>query len=145
MTSSGTAGVQISETLFFNNVGPMTFQLPSFAVLRSTSLSFVQIVRIPGVGYYTADCSKPCPAHCTEGYCRQEDGYCQCPAGMFGPTCNLPCPDDAWGPNCVHECRCHGANSLGCDPQVRTPDVTHCTLLTLHARFVCGAVARRGW
>ena len=70
-------------------------------------------------GYYTEDCSKPCPEHCAEGYCSRRDGFCECQAGLFGPTCDLPCPDGAWGPNCVHECRCHAPNSLGCDPRVR--------------------------
>ena len=71
-----------------------------------------------GVGYYSSDCSKPCPRHCSEGYCSREDGFCDCLPGLFGAKCDLPCPDDTWGPNCVHRCHCDGPHSLGCHPQV---------------------------
>lgn len=38
---------------------------------------------------------------------------------MFGPSCNLPCPTNSWGPNCAFECSCQQRHSDGCNPKVQ--------------------------
>jgi len=73
---------------------------------------------IGGIGYYTATCDKPCPQKCPSGSCHRVQGYCECPAGLYGPSCNLPCLANSWGPNCINSCLCHPDHSSGCDAKV---------------------------
>jgi len=69
-------------------------------------------------GYYGDDCSQRCPTPCASGSCHRQFGFCQCAAGLFGPTCRLPCPVGLWGSNCVKPCRCHQRSATGCDARV---------------------------
>jgi len=69
-------------------------------------------------GYYGENCNQRCPRPCPSGSCHRQFGFCQCAAGLFGPSCRLACPAGLWGSNCVKPCRCHQQSSTGCDARV---------------------------
>ena len=69
-------------------------------------------------GFYGSDCDKRCPQLCNSGHCNRLHGYCECGVGLTGPTCNLPCPPNSWGPNCEYTCQCQQEHSTGCNPKV---------------------------
>lgn len=69
-------------------------------------------------GYFGEDCGRKCKTSCASGHCNRMFGYCECSPGLFGPLCNLPCPEHTWGSNCVNQCDCIQKHSTGCEAAV---------------------------
>lgn len=53
--------------------------------LKKISYDFVGC---PNPGYYSENCSMPCPSHCVNSRCHVETGQCfECEDGYQGPMC----------------------------------------------------------
>ena len=69
-------------------------------------------------GYYGTHCERVCTGQCPGNRCNLHYGFCECPAGRYGISCELKCPPMTYGPNCRHQCMCSPSGTAECNPTV---------------------------
>ncbi|XP_065923424.1 uncharacterized protein [Magallana gigas] len=102
--------------------------LPSFySEYAFSELCEFEVYGCSNPGYYSENCSMPCPPHCVNSRCHLETGHCfECEDGYQGPKCEQLCQNNTFGGSCSENCghclsglQCHhvtGSCYLGCAP-----------------------------
>ncbi|XP_065923397.1 uncharacterized protein [Magallana gigas] len=112
--------------IYYNN--RTATNLPSFySEYAFSELCEFEVYGCSNPGYYSENCSMPCPPHCVNSRCHIETGHCfECEDGYRGPMCEQLCQNNTFGGGCSESCghcvsglQCHhvtGSCYLGCAP-----------------------------
>lgn len=118
--------VQGRYVIYYNN--RTDTNLPSYySEYAFNELCEFEVYGCPNPGYYSENCSMPCPSHCVNSRCHVETGQCfECEDGYQGPMCEQFCQNNTFGGVCSENCghclsglQCHhitGSCYFGCAP-----------------------------
>uniref|UniRef100_A0A336M5K8 CSON012428 protein n=1 Tax=Culicoides sonorensis TaxID=179676 RepID=A0A336M5K8_CULSO len=109
---------QERKTVWCANIPPRCtkYEIKFRTINKTQLIKKERVVRVCCEGYgknLAGDrCIPVCTQGCTHGECLAPD-QCKCESGYGGPACDIKCPHNRWGNECIQKCQCNGSP---CDP-----------------------------